>query len=101
MTPLVGVSCTVPVESSLLHCIGTGELSKEGTFPLPADSRELRRKHSDAALFPRMCQFFSLYFAAMLSERVLQPLRPNRVGFPGDGDEARQALSVIVTPVAR
>src|ERR1700730_13779235 len=28
----VGVSCTVPVESSLLHCIGTDELSKEGTF---------------------------------------------------------------------
>ncbi len=28
----VGVSCTVPVESSLLHWIGTDELSKEGTF---------------------------------------------------------------------
>jgi hypothetical protein len=28
----VGVSYTVPVESSLLHCIGTDELSQEGTF---------------------------------------------------------------------
>ncbi len=28
----VGVNQTVPVESSLLHCIGIDELAKEGTF---------------------------------------------------------------------
>lgn len=27
-----GVCCTSPVESSLLHCSGTNELQKEGTF---------------------------------------------------------------------
>ena len=30
--PAVGVCHTVPVESSLLHCSGIDELSKEGTF---------------------------------------------------------------------
>jgi hypothetical protein len=55
---LVGVSYTVPVESSFLHCIGTDELSKEGTFRFRRGSCEQRRKHSNVALIPRIVNFF-------------------------------------------
>ena len=63
----VGVSHTVPVESSLLHCIGIDALSKEGTFRFRPKSWEQRRKHRNVPLLPRRCQLFSLYFAATLS----------------------------------
>jgi hypothetical protein len=58
----VGVSHTVQVESSLLHCSGIDELSNEGTFRFRPTSCEQRQKHSNDPLSPRMCQFLFAKF---------------------------------------
>jgi len=58
----VGVSLTVQVESSLLHCSGIDELSNEGTFRFRPTSCEQRQKHSNDPLPPRMCQFLFAKF---------------------------------------
>ena len=58
----VGVSHTVQVESSLLHCSGIDELSNEGTFRFRPTSCEQRQKRSNDPLPPRMCQFLFAKF---------------------------------------
>ena len=57
----VGVSHTVRVESSLLHCSGIDELSNDGTFRFRPTSCGQRQKHSNDPPPPRMCQFFFRY----------------------------------------
>ena len=62
----VGVSHTVQVESSLLHCSGIDELSNEGTFRFRPTSCEQRQKHSNDPLSPRMCQFlFAKFYSSV------------------------------------
>ena len=62
----VGVSHTVQVESSLLHCSGIDELSNEGTFRFRPTSCEQRQKHSNDPLPPRMCQFlFAKFYSSV------------------------------------
>jgi hypothetical protein len=58
----VGVSYTVPVESSPLHCIWNRCVVERRHLPLPTGSCEQRRKHSNVALLQRVCQFFFAIF---------------------------------------
>jgi len=88
---LVGVSYTVPVESSFLHSIGTDELSKEGTFRFRRSSCEQRRKHPNVALLPRIVNFFSLNFAATLSPQSVIP--SDRIGWDSEGAAVRNAAA--------
>jgi hypothetical protein len=73
----VGVNCTVPVESSLLHCFAIDELSNEGTFCFrPA----LMNNVGNILMFPFFARL-SIFF-----ERL--PRKPNRVGGSCDADPA-------------
>ena len=49
------------------NCSGIDELSNEGTFRFRPTSCAQRGEHSNDPLLPRMCQLFSLNFAATLS----------------------------------
>jgi hypothetical protein len=65
-------------------------------LPLPAGSCEQRRKHRYPALLPRMCQFFSHYFATNLSQREHQRLYRDT----GGATDQRTHLSTALGPCA-
>jgi hypothetical protein len=67
----VGVCQTVPVESSLLHCVGIDELSKEGTFRF---RHALVNNGGSLPMFPffrTSVNFFSHYFGATFPRRSI------------------------------
>ena len=89
--PAVGVSYTVPAESSFLHCIGTDKLSKEGTF-------RFRPALVNNGGSIRMLRFFRAlsifrYFAATLSPQNVIP--SHRIGWDSEGAAVRTPLPIL------
>jgi hypothetical protein len=67
---------------------------------LPTGSCEQRRKHSNVALPPRICQFFLLYFAATLSPQSVT--NADRTGWLFLGAAMRTPLPILAQlPKAR